>query len=123
MVQTSHHDEFGVESVEQFVEHAPIRIQRLVPDGTVLQANQALLGSRLLDLGYTVVVRVRRTDAPLYEYACHEGITACPTRRPGNVPQRRLRSRDHPRPKGFRSRDCEPAPASQALLRRMNFPA
>ena len=55
MVQTSHHDEFGVESVEQFVEHAPIRIQRLVPDGTVLQANQALLGSRLLDLGYTVL--------------------------------------------------------------------
>ncbi len=43
MAHTSHRDEFGLESVEQFVEHAPIPIQRLAPDGTVLQANQALL--------------------------------------------------------------------------------
>ena len=43
MVHASYRDESGLEGVEQFVEHAPIPIQRLAPDGTVLQANQALL--------------------------------------------------------------------------------
>ena len=43
MIHASHRDESGLEDVGQFVEHAPVPIQRLAPDGTVLQANQALL--------------------------------------------------------------------------------
>ncbi len=43
MVHTSHHDEFDAEDLEEFFENAPVPIQCLAPDGTVLQANWALL--------------------------------------------------------------------------------
>ena len=43
MVYTTHLAELGSESFEQFFEHAPFPVQCLAPDGTVLQANQALL--------------------------------------------------------------------------------
>ena len=43
MVHTSYRDEFDAEDLEEFFENAPVPIQCLAPDGTVLQANRALL--------------------------------------------------------------------------------